>query len=234
MKKVYFIVSIVLLALLGCDQTQDFIHTLNERPTINFMDGGDEPIVQDSIKLGLKISQEKYPVRLRVYDANNNIREVIYIQLVGIGVLVQGSDTVVGNNIAISTDILQFEYYPRNLGLHKMRLTVIDNFGQSNSVTLELMAFENLPPEAAFKVSKVGQRSPLEYKIDASESFDRDERFGGGISEYEFGVQGKIFNVLEGVLFHIFPKEGVYAVSVRVRDNDGSWSTKKEVDLVVD
>ena len=224
------------LATFGCDQTSDFIKALNDPPTINFMEGSanELPILTDSIKLSLKNSQVSYPVALRIFDANNNIREVRYSQVLGLGTLLQDGDTIMGNNVLVDSDQLEFEYFPRNTGLHTFRLTVIDNFELFSDVTIELQSFDNLLPNAALTVSKIGQRSRYEYRLDGSESFDRDQRFGGRVVEYEFSVLGKVFNVLQDQIIVIFPEDGIYTIGLRVRDNDGRWSGKRELDVVVD
>lgn len=224
------------LATFGCDQTSDFIKELNDPPTINFMEGSanELPILTDSIKLSLKNSQVSYPVALRIFDANNNIREVRYSQVLGLGTLLQDGDTIMGNNVLVDSDQLEFEYFPRNTGLHTFRLTVIDNFELFSDVTIELQSFDNLLPNAALTVSKIGQRSRYEYRLDGSESFDRDQRFGGRVVEYEFSVLGKVFNVLQDQIIVIFPEDGIYTIGLRVRDNDGRWSGKRELDVVVD
>lgn len=230
--KIIFFASIIFLV--GCDNTQEFLDELNQAPQINFMNSTEGPILRDSIKLGLKHSQEFYEVRFRVFDENDNIREVSFTQIAGIGTLYQFGIEIIDNNIKLESDVLLFKYFPLNLGLHKFRLTVSDNFDTSNSVEIELEAFNNLLPVANFNVQKLGQRSKREYKINASESYDNDQRFGGKISEYEYSVMGKIYSILSTELKVIFPETGVYTIGVRVKDNDGQWSNKKELDLSVD
>jgi hypothetical protein len=217
--------------LFSCGETEDFITNLNQGPQINFMGDTQAPVLKDSIKLSSLQSQQKYRISLRITDRNNNIQEVIYAQLAGTGKLLQDGTEILSNNIRFERDssILEFDYYPANLGIHQFSLTVRDNFGLSKTAIVELTAFDNLLPVSKFTARKIGQRSRYEWKIDASESFDRDEKFGGKIKEYEFSVLGKIYTLLSDNMYVIFPETGIYSVGVRVKDNDGKWSAKSEI-----
>lgn len=228
--KILFIVLSCLL-LFACGQTREFLEELNEAPQINFGGNHLEPILKDSIKLSALASQHRYRINLRITDRNNNISDVRYDQLVGTGTLMQEDVQVISNNVSFRKDSasLEFDYYPEHLGLHQFSITVTDNFGLSSKAILELTAFDNLLPRAHFSAKKLGQRSRYEWEFDASESVDRDERFGGAIKEYEFSVLGKVYTLLSPEIVIIFPATGIYSVSVRVKDNDNKWSSKVEI-----
>jgi hypothetical protein len=225
--------SLISLFFAGCGQTLEGLENLNQRPSINFTIS-ENAVLRDSIKLSLKNSQEKYTVRLSVFDENNNIREIRYQQELGAGTLLQNGDTIEGNEIEINNAFLEFEYYPSVLGLHRYSLTIEDNFDERSSIALELVAFNNISPVARMQVSRIGQRDPREYAIDGIESFDRDENFGGGIVEYEFQYLGKIIRRLQPRIEVIFPEDNTYTVKVRVRDNDQAWSALVEETIVID
>lgn len=224
--RILLLISIAVF-LFSCGETEDFLNSLNQSPQINFMGETNAPVLRDSVKM----SQVKYHISLRVTDENNNIREVKYSQLEGTGKLLQEGVEIQSNNITFERDsaILQFDYYPATLGIHRFTITVTDNFGLAKTAIVELTAFENLLPVSRFTARKIGQLSRYEWKFDASESFDRDERYGGQIKEYEFSVLGKVYTILSDHIFIIFPQTGIYSVSVRVKDNDGKWSSKSEI-----
>lgn len=228
------------LALVSCNQTRDFLTSLNEAPRINFTDNPNIPVLTDSIKLSFKNSQVKYPMTLKVTDRNNNISEILYTQIAGTGTLQQEGIDIVNNNISFRKDssILKFDYFPTTLGLHRLGIEVRDNFGLSNSVTIDIIAFDNLPPVAVDRWTRRGVFGEFHYEIRATESFDRDKRFGGAIEEYEYKARGVIRRLLattEGAdkFQVIFDQRGVYPYEVRVRDNDGRWSDLKKGDIVV-
>lgn len=202
-----------------------------EGPQINFNGNTLEPVLKDSIKISPVVSQIKYRIALRVTDRNNNIAEVRYDQLLGTGTLRQDDVEIISNNISFRKDssILEFDYYPTVFGIHQFSITVKDDFGLSSKAILELVAFDNLPPRAHFTAGKLGQRSRYEWELDASESFDRDAKYGGAIKEYEFSVLGKVYNLLSPEIRIIFPATGIYTVGVRVKDNDNKWSSKVEI-----
>lgn len=240
MKNIFiFLFASVLLGCSGLDETENFLVGLNQAPQINFTTNPDIPVLSDSIKIGLKSSQESYRIVLKVTDKNKNLREIIYTQLAGKGQLKQGGIDIIENNISFKSDssVLEFDYFPEVYGLHKLGLTAIDNFDLRASVSIEITSFDNLTPVAKYNWTRLGQRSRYEYEIRAGESYDRDTKYGGTIEEYEFTVQGKVLSVLAstGTSFKtIFPGIGIYPVSVRVRDNDGKWSALIEREISVD
>ncbi len=246
MKKIFFSCLFLALIVVGCDQTKDYLSGLNDAPEINFFENPNAPVLSDSIKLGLsmKTSQKSYHISLKVTDKNKNIKEVVYTQLQGQGKLFQSGVQIIDNNISIKADSakLEFDYYPAVLGQHLLRLTVVDNFNLSKSVTIQITAFDNLPPVAVFNNSRIGQRDHYEYVINAGESYDKDERFGGSLYQFEFTFLGKIVYVLaenDHQLFVIFPVDPnqtgplIFPVAVRVQDNDGRWSAKVSQDIQV-
>lgn len=237
MKKYIFFCFILLV---GCDETTDFLESLNEAPQINFSSNADSPVLQDSIKLGVT-SQVKYRISLRVTDKNKNISQIVYTQLSGQGRLKQRDIDIISNNITFSQEesLLVFDYYPESLGLHKLGLTVYDNFGLSNAVSIEITAFDNLLPVAMVSWTKRGDRGKYHYEIRTGESFDRDSRFGGAIVEYEYKTQGVIHQILatteDATRYQvIFPEKNIYPYEVRVRDNDGKWSAPFRGEILVD
>ncbi|MEQ9303000.1 MAG: hypothetical protein RJQ14_03725 [Marinoscillum sp.] len=237
MKKLIYTLSA--LMLFGCESgTKEFLDDLNEGPQINFVSSNSENTVllEDSIKtlLDIKADPSFYEISLSISDENDNLESVIYSQISGLGTLLQGEDTIRNSNITLNNDVLEFEYYPRNYGAHIFTLTAQDEFGESNQVRVQLVAFENLLPQAILGVNRLGRLSPFEYAFDASESFDKDQRFGGGIIEYEFFILDKQYRILTPEFKFIFPTDGVYDVGLRVKDNNGKWSTRVTTSVTVE
>jgi len=74
-----------------------------------------------------------------------------------------------------------------------------------------------------FKGHTTTRNDPLEYIIDASESFDRDQKFGGGITGYEYTFLGKTILIEDSSIPVVFPAADNYDISVRVMDNDSQF-----------
>lgn len=233
-KSLFVIVSLIT----GCWEVRDGLEALNDAPLINFSDQQEVTVLQDSIKVSFELKDEPihYDIRLRVFDPNDNLASVSYRQRFGRGLLIQGNDTITGNSVVVKEALLELEYYPLDLGLHQFELRAADTFGKESSALVELEAFDNLPPVAAYIFARDGQFGRRHWVFDASESFDGDERFGGRITAYEFrNGLGKIDVIdvpaqdvgesYEPWVYHvIFPEDNVYTVGVRVRDSDGEWS----------
>ena len=238
-------VMICCAALLwACGETEDGLRNLNSPPLINFNNAVGQLVLEDSIKVGIKTGQERYLVELNVFDENDNLTQVEYTQEFGRGTLLQGGDTIRGNDIAVASDVLRFEYYPLDIGSHRFSIRATDRFDESSSVIIALEAFTNLPPVARFTFARDGQFGTRQWVINAEESFDRDSRFGGAIVEYEYSVLGRVDNIFvpsepspgfDPTRYQaIFPQDGTYTIGVRVRDNDGVWSQRFERDVRID
>lgn len=224
--------------IIGCEEnTTQFIEGLNEAPQINLISSAsDSAVLVDSIKTLIDIKEELnfYEVRLTVKDPNENLTGIAYFQLQGIGTLLQEGDTIVDRNINLKEDELVFEYYPERYGDHVFQLVASDAFGAQNAIIVELTAFENLPPVSILSVERNGALGKYHFEFDGSESFDRDEKYGGELIEYEFSLLDKRFRVLKPVLEYVFPGGGVYEIDLRVKDNNGKWSNKVTEVITID
>ena len=230
--------------LISCGETMEGLRDLNDPPLINFSDREGMTILQDSMKLDPGIKSTSYRLNLNVNDPNDNLSVIVYHQLIGQGNLLQKRDTIIGTNVNITKENLLFNYYPSHLGYHQFELTARDNFREESSAIIELDAFDNLPPVAAFTFSRDGRYGRRHWIFDASESYDRDTRYGGAITAYAFdNGMGRIdvvevpveeVNYKPWIYNVIFPEDNVYSVAVRVKDNDEKWSQWVEKTVVVD
>ena len=109
-----------------------------------------------------------------------------------------------------------------------------DEFFETDTVSIQLSAFKNLAPKAHLEIRQVGILSRFEYILDATNSKDMDEEFGGGISVYEFLINAQVIEREDPELQFIFSKEGVVVLGLRVRDNDGVWSERIEEVTFID
>lgn len=229
----------VLLAMLvfsGCDTTLKNIEKLNVAPTLNFLTAGeDHTVLKDSFKLWKDVKYDyPYAFTVSVHDPNENIRKVYYEKSKGLGDMYAGDEKLNGNEFEVTENEIRFGYLPSVHGEHELIISIEDAFEQSSSVRLQLTAFDNLRPACRFRMKKLGNYGRYEYQVDASESYDRDERFGGSITAWEFTINQKVVELKEAQRSVIFPGPGVYAIEVRVKDNNGMWSEFERMDFSVE
>jgi PKD repeat protein len=105
---------------------------------------------------------------------------------------------------------------------YKVKLTVTDNKGASDSTTQTIRAnpAANESPKASFTATPTTGPSPLEVRFDAAASSDPD----GAILDYKWdfgdGAIGSGKNES-----HIYEKEGIYSVRLTVTDDRGATDT---------
>lgn len=127
-----------------------------------------------------------------------------------------------------------FRVSPSGVGEADIIVSATDVYLESISARIHLTCFDNIGPVAKATCDVIAILTPYERRINASESFDPDQKYGGGIEAYEFtigGIQTAIND--DGYLYHVFPETGKYRIKVRVRDNDGVWSEQFYFDAVI-
>lgn len=123
---------------------------------------------------------------------------------------------------------------PSGVGEADIVVSATDVYERTVKATIRIVCFDNVAPVAKASCDVIAILTPYERMINASKSFDPDQKYGGGIEAYEFtigGIQTAIND--DGVLYHIFPEAGQYRIRVRVRDNDGVWSEEFYLDAVI-
>ncbi len=110
-------------------------------------------------------------------------------------------------------------------GFFSFVLTAKDPQGLSSNALVELNALENMLPVSILEIKQTNEVAPHQVKINAVSSYDADARWGGKITKYEYEIEGfyKTETVRNSIDF-IFPKAGVYKVTLRVLDDDKAWS----------
>lgn len=128
----------------------------------------------------------------------------------------------------------RLSFRPLRAGFFAFSITVKDPQGLSSSALVELNALANQAPVAVIETKQTNAQAPNQVSIDASKSFDRDARWGGTITKYEFTLEGFYTGqTTRNKIDYIFPKTGTYRVGVRVQDNDNEWSPVVYQNLVV-
>jgi hypothetical protein len=229
LKKIKSISNFIILFYLfsGCGRIEN-IENLNQPPRLLFNGVDSSDVVRDSVKISLKNDRKLYDFTLLLKDANQNIEELNYKILAGKGNLYQDNQLAQSNVLFINSAYLVFlAYEPFVPGQHVLEFIVIDEFNLQETLSIELTAFNNLIPIARFSINTPDHPvDPLERLIDASESYDQDLKFGGGVVAFEYSFLGKRVLSEKDKISVIFPSAYNYEITLRVVDTDGAWSEK--------
>lgn len=212
-----------------CDDTEDFFLKANDRPQATFtLLENDITHLYDSIKWGAQYLYEQ-PITIR--DGNQNLKAVRFSLTSGQGeVLSNGwqekelQPAIMGGR----DGIYAFSYLPRQLGYHEIQILALDELLEADTLTLSLQVFDNLPPTAHLSIAPLRIVNRYEYRIDGSGSHDQDERFGGHIVKYQFQINSTVIERYEPQFKYVFGTEQIVTISLRVQDNNGTWSPKTE------
>lgn len=225
MKKNIYLLFFIVLIFTSCKDRFESIGTIPSSPAVRiFARDSLKSFVRDSIKLS-NPNFNYYGIELRLSDSDKYYTSLTYSYNQGGGKILYRHDTLNVNLLPFDKDLCIVRFLPMAEGLTRMVFTATDQLHNSNSSTLELLAFKNLPPVSMLKVVPVQIIDPLEYLMDASSSYDPDRHFGGGISQYIYQVDGQVITSSKNQIKHIFSAPGVYTITLQTRDNDGALST---------
>lgn len=192
----------------SCDNRKDYFIEVNKAPTLTLVKSGVQltgNTMVDSLKIGLPLS-----LHYSIED-----EEKIRIQVAQQG---QQSTVDVGSELISFTGVTE--------GQDKVILSAKDSFNEEAKFSLTFTVFRNIAPVASFTVKKVGVSSPYEYEVDASASYDKDARFNGKISEYEYTLANYKFSSPLSKIRYVFGSSGQKQIRVRVKDNNDDWSAQ--------
>ncbi|MTI33308.1 hypothetical protein [Xanthovirga aplysinae] len=242
--KRYYLLPIFTLALLAsCDNSDEYIERMNQKPEIFLVtdmdvidseensseqqeEEGDSELVEefqlvkqlsDSVKI-----QQGFQFTITVEDFSGNLNSVRLRDLVyQSGFLVEGNQVIDQELELIPGEQRTLFYHPYIEGQHNIVLQAEDAFGEMDQLELNLIVFGNVGPTASFESEKLNH---LLYKFDASNSYDGDERFGGKVMKYTFLIAGQTIEAYSPDINFKFSEVGDYNVGLIVEDNEGTPS----------
>jgi len=203
---------IVLFVLAGqfffssCDNREDYFIDVNKAPSLSLIKNGvalEGDNLLDSLKIGVLLSLQYF-----IQDEEKIILQVSQDQ--------QKSTFEVGPELISFTGTTE--------GQNNFSLTAKDSFNEEAKFSITFTVFRNIAPVAQFAIKKIGVSSPYEYEVDASASYDKDARFSGKITEYEYTLANYKFSTTLNKVRYVFGSAGQKQIRVRVKDNSGDWS----------
>lgn len=229
MRQLIWIMLIGAMAF-SCDDRKDYLELNNVDPQVEIHGASNAwnntPVFQttlvDSVKLGFD-----YNISYRVND-ESRYANLSYLAPGATIKTISGSDL---NEVGEGVDkIGELRCSTNIVGPVTITLASEDPHGSGSTAIVELESFYNLLPVADFEVDRTDVLSDYEIEIDASASFDRDEKYGDGVHYYQFIINNDTTNYPSSNFRYTFPgpSTGVI-ICVRVKDNTGEWSGYKTI-----
>lgn len=224
------VISLLFILNISCDTTEDFYIETNDPPeiTFTFLDNRIS-IYDDSAKVS-STSFGGYQQNVTVFDRNDNVSQVTFRVTSGQGKVLNNGfvkrDELLSDER--NQDIYEFIYYPDRIGYHEVQIFAEDNLLGMDTVVIRLTAFDNLTAKPVLKVRPSRILGDYEYILDASESYDRDRKYGGDIIRYRFFVNNTPIETVDNSLRYIFGGRDIVVLGLQVQDNNFVWSERYE------
>lgn len=228
----------VVSSLCKCADTYSWQDRVEPRTFIN--DIKDKFSVEDSIKTHFKTGNgtpKNYPFTL---TATSDIPKTLFVSKVSGGTLkIDDQVVVTGSEIPLNKDKMSvkciFEPVEEVDAVYDLEFRMKDLGGWvGNPTSIKIRAFRNLLPVARFAIAKTTGNN--RYTFDASVSYDRDQRIGGGIRTFTYtitGAENRTLLITKPVFTYGFPIKGNYHVTLVVRDGDAGDSEPISTDVIV-
>lgn len=221
----------LLFILSSCDDREEWASSLNVAPEIT-IEGAEDGVLVDRLKY-IEVCDNCAEFRYTAQDLNGDIRSIQYSILQGSGRVLQNDEEV--GSLGINQTV--FYYAPDEYGPHTIEVTVVDAFGETDTDRIELDVFENEPPVPIITARQALDTSPLDYILDASQSTDGDQEYGGFIVNYHYRIalpENDIdINTSRNTINYVFPEPGNYDVFLRVMDSDSVWSDVVNTPIII-
>lgn len=224
MKKRILAALFLTTIIASCDDRLAQLQIINQAPKVEFMKNKIITVeLNDSLRL-IPGAKNVYNIHLRVSDENRNIQFLNWAITKGnYKLYYQENEVELPNSFRTDYGNLILNFYPAAPGDYGASFKATDRFGKEAIGQFNLFVFDNLLPIPILKVVQQTE-DPFIYTIDASESYDPDKNFHGGIIKYQFTIDGQILELKNPILQHVFDKKGEHLVKLKVFDNSGGES----------
>lgn len=225
------IVLFIVGALSSCDDKIRELEDLNSAPLIQYFQPGmtewenakPDLVITDSVKVWNNSNNATYPLLLHIFDHNYNLDEIkISSQNPDLSFFVNDASYIREFKTKEFVEEYNLAFRHNKNSLEEFKVSAVDDFGATNTLTLRLKFIDNLLPVSALQIILKSGKDRM-YQLYGQGSYDKDQKYGGKIVEYEFVIDNVVINTTQPNIFHIFAV-GDHVVKLRVKDNDNVWS----------
>ena len=230
-KYIYFV--LIIFTLNACDDLGDAVEDTDTAISIGFKKGSTlVTSITDSVKISLKSQKKAKAYDFVLKDADNKVTNVTYKFVTGDGEVFQ-SRAITSGALSTKAGTTQLSIEPINLGMNVIEFKATDKLNRIATATLELIAFENIPPQAVLSSGRRLGKGFFHYYISGKNSVDGDQKYGGGIVKYIYTVEGKTIESDKSEIYWVFGDYGDYEVTLQVQDRDGAKSTIQRSNITI-
>lgn len=231
--------SVWLVASLICDCADTYSWQNRTEPRLFINGVQDQFSLTDSIKVFFKSGNGETARYSFTLTSNSSISKTLYIEKISGGTLtIDGQAVTPGSAIPMDktkTSVkCQFKPGTNTDAVYDLEFRLKDYGGWvGNPTPVRILAYQNLLPVARFTVTKASGNS---YIFDASASYDRDRRSGGGIGTFTYtitGAENRSIRITQPVYTYGLPIRGDYHIALVTGDMDGGDSEPFSQDIIV-
>ena len=209
-KFIFMLLTAGFLVTTSCDDLKDYSQDINVPPSLKVQKIGEQAYVSafsDSDKI---IQGVPYNFKYRI--SYNRPLPLEYEFTKGQGtVLVNPQDSTVSFTPVTSEEVA-------------LKVYVTDNYHNRAFAMVNLVLFYNLPPIASFSYTVKDNV----LTVSADGSYDKDKKWGGHVTGYEYCLNGIRTFSDNGLFIQEMEPNKSYQLTLRVRDNENTWSELSE------
>jgi len=205
-----FVPIVLAFLVYACDNHKDYFYNIDATPVIQLSGTSLETgnafsgvtSFSDSLKTG-HVYTFNYKILSSLknsisYTTSSNYSFSINNSVIGIKGLLQSANTIY--------------------------LVATDTYGKIGLDTVNLTIFDNLPPVAILNSSTTNLNGSYILTLDGSASYDRDAKYGGHITNYQYTINGTVYTNTNSSFTCSVNLADTYTVKFQVQDNNGAWS----------
>ena len=226
------------------DNTYLFLQELNYK--IYFNGNEEETVESDSVKQSLKIQSIKKPIEITPLVKLGTVQTIVYTIKPDFGGIISRDGVNLNGKITnvVAGEKIILDFSATQMSSYFIKFTALNDGGGKFASSYTRVLFDNLPPVAIFEITpKTSDQASLEYYFDATGSYDKDKKFGGGIQSYRYTITKEGVTPPEAEILgevgtaktpYVFPAAGSsYLVLLTVSDNEGLKSQPLTKEIVI-